>query len=93
MTVHATVALTITSPDKLAAYREKAGPALVKHGGSVLQASKELEVLEGTANLPSMLAILAFPDKPAALGWINDPELQDIHALRRGCGQSTIILL
>lgn len=93
MTAHAIVKLHITKPESLAAYREKAADALAKHGGAVLQASRELEVIEGEADLPDMAAILAFPDREAAFAWINDPELADVHALRKGCGCSSIILL
>lgn len=93
MTTHAIVNLHITAPESLAAYREKAADALAKHGGAVLQASRELEVIEGDADLPDMAAILTFPDHAAGLAWINDPELADIHALRRGCGRSSIVLL
>ena len=93
MTTHAIVTLNITSPDKIAAYREKAADALAKHGGQVVQASKDLVLIEGASQLPHMAAVLAFPDQNAALAWKNDPELQDIHALRQGSGESTIILL
>ena len=93
MTAHAFVTLSITSPDKLAAYRDKAGEALARHGGSVAQASKDLVLLEGGADLPDMAAVLTFPDQASARAWIDDPDLQDVHALRRGSGTSTIILL
>lgn len=91
--IYAYVALTITNPDSLAAYREKAGAALAKYDGTVVSASKETTVLEGTPTLPDMAAILSFPDRDSALGWINDPELADVHALRRGAGRSDTILL
>ena len=93
MTVHAIVALHITEPKSLADYRDKAADALAKHSGAVLQASRELELIEGDAELPDLYAILTFPDRDAALAWINDPALQDVHALRRGSGRSTITLL
>ncbi|MDP2733976.1 MAG: DUF1330 domain-containing protein [Hoeflea sp.] len=93
MTVHALATLTITSPEILAQYREKAATALSRHGGAVLQASATLDLLEGGPDLPGMAAVLTFPDRQAALAWINDPELAPVHALRRGSGHSTIILL
>ena len=90
---YAYIALTITNPDSLAAYRVKAAEALATHGGSVVSASKDLIALEGAPSLPDMAAILSFPDRAAAEAWINDPALADVHALRRGAGQSDIILL
>jgi len=90
---HAIVTMTITAPDILAQYREKAAAALARHGGSVLQASATLDLLEGGPDLPTMAAVLSFPQRDAALAWINDPELAPVHALRRGSGHSTIVLL
>lgn len=93
MTAHAIVTMNITAPDILAQYREKAADALARHGGAVLQASAVLDLLEGGPDLPGMAAILTFPERAAALAWITDPELAPIHALRRGSGHSTIVLL
>ncbi|MCK0122530.1 hypothetical protein MWU61_18395, partial [Loktanella sp. F6476L] len=35
----------------------------------------------------------SIPDKDAAIAWSTDPELADVHALRRGAGASDILLL
>jgi uncharacterized protein (DUF1330 family) len=91
--VYATIYMTIDNAASLAAYREKAGDALVKHGGALLAAAPSPTVLEGNLSAPGMAGVLSFPDRDAALGWINDPELADVHALRRGAGDSSIILL
>lgn len=93
MTAYAFVNLAITNPDSFAAYRERAGEALKKHGGAPLEVSKEAEVIEGTEKAPSVAVILTFPDRAAAKAWINDPELKEVHALREGSGSSTITLL
>ncbi len=91
--IYATVKLTITDNDKFAAYAEKAGAALKKYNGAPFTQSKQPIVIEGSAETPSRSVILSFPDKESALGWINDPELADTHALRTGSGRSEIILL
>lgn len=91
--IYAIAELTITNPTSLAAYREKAVEALSRHGGAVVQASKDLTILDGAPTLPSMVALLSFPDSEAALAWAKDPELADIHALRRNAGTSNITLL
>ncbi|WP_299625564.1 DUF1330 domain-containing protein [uncultured Tateyamaria sp.] len=93
MTTHAVVLLKVSNPETLALYREKAAEALARHGGSVVQASPEPSVLEGTAPTPDMMALLQFPDRAAAQAWKADPDLQDIHALRMGIGASDILLL
>ena len=91
--VHAFVNLTITNPDSLAQYRVKAADALARHNGAVVQASRDLTALEGSAEMPDLAALLSFPDVASAQAWIKDPDLADVHALRRGAGKSDIILL
>lgn len=91
--IYATVKLTITHPDTFAAYATKAGNAMKKHGGTPVAQSQAPEVIEGKGPIPTRAVILSFPDKEAALGWINDPELVEVHALRTSSGESEIILL
>lgn len=93
MTVHAIVTLSISDPDTLAAYREKAGAALAKYNAQPLAVSQDAAIIEGDGTAPDVTVILTFPDRDHALGWINDPELASTHALRRGAGQSNIILM
>jgi len=91
--IYAYAKLTVKNPEKLAAYREVAGEALARHGGKVEAASAETTQLDGSPELPDVAALLSFPDKASALNWINDPELVDVHALRRDAGASEIVLL
>ncbi|WP_299370238.1 DUF1330 domain-containing protein [uncultured Tateyamaria sp.] len=93
MTTHAVAILQVTNPDSLAQYRDKAADALAKHGGSVVQASADLKQIDGTAAAPTVMAVLQFPDRDAADAWINDPDLADVHALRRNSGNSDIYVL
>lgn len=91
--IYAFAQLTITDPAKLDAYRPKAADALAKHGGAVVQASKDLTVLDGAPHVPDTAALLSFPDVESALAWANDPTLADIHDLRRSAGASDIYVL
>ena len=91
--IHAYVKLTVTNPAPLAKYREVAGDALARHGGSVVQASTETTSLDGQPDMPDIAVILSFPDKASALAWINDPDLAAVHDLRRSAGASDIVLL
>ena len=91
--IYAYVDMNITNPESLGQYREVAGAALQKHGGTVLTAGKDNMTIEGVHKAPDMAAILSFPDKPAALAWINDPELASVHTLRRGAGEVSIIVI
>ena len=90
---YAIAKLDITDPEKLAAYRDVAGTALAKHGGAVVTASGVYTVLDGAPDTTGVTAILSFPDKASALAWANDPELADVHALRRSAGASNIQFL
>ena len=90
---YAIAKLEITDPEKLTAYREVAGEALAKHGGAVVTASAEYTKMDGEPDMTGVTAILSFPDKTSALAWANDPELAEIHALRRSAGASHIKFL
>ena len=91
--IYAIAHLDVDNPEKLAAYREKASDALARHGGKVEVATQDLTVLDGAPDKPKIAALLSFPDRDAALAWANDPELKDVHALRRGAGRSDIMML
>lgn len=91
--VHAIAFLTVTNPESMAQYREKAGEALAKHGGAVVQVSRSPATLDGAPELPDVVALLSFPDAAAAHAWANDPELASIHDLRRGAGKSNIFVM
>jgi uncharacterized protein (DUF1330 family) len=91
--IYAVVSLTVTDKESLAAYGAQAGAALAKHGGKIASASAAPERIEGEATLPNRVVILEFPDKDAAHAWINDPELQEVHALRNASGTCNIVLL
>lgn len=91
--IYAYAKLTVTNPDALNAYREKAAEALARHGGKVESASKDFTVLDGSPDQPDTAALLSFPDRAAALAWANDPDLAALHELRRSAGGSDILLL
>ena len=42
---------------------------------------------------PGRAVLLSFPDREAALGWIEDPEFAEVHALRRAAGDISTILI
>jgi len=91
--IYAVVRLTITDPDRFTAYASKAGQALAKWKGKPEAMTPQPTRLEGDGPLPDRLVLLSFPDREAALGWINDPEFAEVHALRRGSGHSDILLI
>jgi|28_taG_2_1085356.scaffolds.fasta_scaffold00067_65 uncharacterized protein (DUF1330 family) len=91
--VYAYVNLSVTDETTFAAYRERAGAALAKHGARVVISTPAQSVIEGNRDATGRGVILEFDTREAALGWINDPDLQEVHALRRSSGNSAITLL
>lgn len=93
MPSYAVVQLIETDADTLATYRQVAGTALEKHGGAPLAGGPGSDVLEDFGAGSTANVIITFPNADAARAWINDPELADIHALRRKGAKTTITLL
>ena len=91
--IYAIVRLTVTNQDTFNTYASKAGPALAKWGAKPEAMTTEPTRLEGDGPLPGRAVLLSFPDRDAALGWINDPELVEVHVLRRSSGDSDIMLI
>ncbi|UWQ16369.1 DUF1330 domain-containing protein [Jannaschia sp. M317] len=93
MTAYITVQLVLKDADVFADYRSQASAALAKHGGKILAGGPGSEVLEDTGAGPATAVMAAFPDAEAARAWINDPDLADVHALRKRGAQTMITLL
>lgn len=93
MTAYAFVTLKISNPEKMAAYREVAGPALAKYGAEPVQVSPDAIWLDGADPVPDVAVLLSFPDKDAARNWRNDPDLAEVHQLRNDSGDCKILLL
>ena len=91
--IYAVFKADVKRPEAMASYRENAAAALAKHGGKVELATPSPSALDGSPTLSDVAAILSFPDKNAALAWINDPELATLHDLRRSAGRTEILLL
>lgn len=83
---------TVRDADKFAAYRERAAEALARHGGRVASATRSPARLEGDLATPDVIAMLEFPTPEAAHAWHADPELAEVHDLRRGGLDITIFV-
>lgn len=93
MTVTLLATMKIQDKAALQNYRQKAGAALAKHGGSVVAAGPLSTSIEGDAIDADTAAIISFPDADAAQNWISDPELASVHALRNAAGKSSIMMI
>ena len=70
-------------------YRKVAAEALGKHGGKIVVPPSPPTTLDGDDN-PKAIVLLSFPSKAAAQAWRDDPDLQDIHAMRNAGVDMTI---
>lgn len=93
MTTYAVAYLTVQDPATFAAYRDRAGEALAKHGGRVAAVSPLPLRLEGSLDQPGAMALLAFEKAGAAEAWHADPELAELHNLRRRGADISIFVL
>lgn len=93
MPAQAIAMIRVNNPKLLGQYREKAGAALAKHDGRVVTAGPPAGELEAALETPDIVALLEFPTIEHAKAWHADPELAEVHELRRSAGGSTILLL
>jgi len=93
MTHYVVVQLAPTDEAKLAEYFKVGGDAVKKHGGAPIAGGPNGKVLEDNGGGTPAKVLLSFPDGDAAQAWIDDPELAEVHALRRTGAKTTITLL
>lgn len=85
-------AVAVHDPEGYEQYRA-AVPALVrKHGGEYLVRGGALEVVEGEWS-PRRLAVLRFPDRNAALAFLNDPEYLPLKEIRHRVAHTDLLLV
>lgn len=84
---------SITNSERMAEYRTVAADALAKHGGKIVVPPAAPERIEGSAEAPSAIVLLSFPDAGAAYAWRDDPELAPIHAMRRDGADISFFLI
>ena len=68
----------INDPDKLKAYAEGAGPALIEHGGKILARGGRSVTFEGTEKL--RVVVVEFPNLEAAEACYDSDAYRATHA-------------
>lgn len=72
---------TITDPERYQKeYIRSATQILARHGGEVIAATFEAEVLQG--NPPDGVVVARFPSEEAVRAFVNDPEYQPLKQIR-----------
>jgi uncharacterized protein (DUF1330 family) len=93
MTHYVVVQLAPKDEAVLQRYFERGGEAVRKHGGKPIAGGPDVAVLEDNGGGIAARVLLSFPSAEAAHDWIDDPELAEVHDLRRRGAQTTITLL
>jgi len=84
------VDIDVTDPDRYAAYRELAAPAVEAAGGRYLARGGATEVLEGD-RVPHRIVVLEFPDMQAARAWYDSPAYRAARTVRDGAAVGSFI--
>ena len=83
--------LTINDFDGFTKYIEEIPTFINKHGGRYIVQGAEPEVMEGDW-CPNRVVVLEFPSTDTAREFLNDPEAQDLFALRYNTTTSKLIM-
>ena len=84
------VDMDITDPERYAAYRDLAAPAVEAAGGRYLVRGGATEVFEGD-RVPHRTVILEFPDMQTARAWYDSPAYLAARTAREGAAVGSFI--
>ena len=85
--------LDIRNPTAYQSYLDGFMPSFTRHGGELLATSRnETELLEGTWALPRTV-IMRFPNVNAARAWYNDPDYQQLAAIRHKAADANLVIV
>ncbi|WP_312163234.1 DUF1330 domain-containing protein [Phenylobacterium sp.] len=73
-------------------YVEAIPAFIAKHGGRYIVRGVEAEVMEGDW-APERMVVLEFPTSDHARAFLNDPDAQDLFALRKRTTLSKLVLV
>ena len=90
MAVYVIVNVEVKDPAAYERYRAGVPALIAKHGGEYLVRGGKPEVLEGSWNL-SRVALLRFPDRAAAMAFMEDPEYRPLKELRHRVANTDIV--
>ena len=73
--------LKVKNPQKLAEYRDQAGPLIRRYGGEPVAKGKSVRVIAGHNDFDSVV-IFRFPSLEQAMTWYQSPEYQALIPIR-----------
>ena len=83
--------ITVTDPDSYPEYIRRDTPILERLGAKFIVRGGQAQVMEGQAG--DRHVVIEIPSYEAALAAYNDPEYQDVAAIRRASADSVILVV
>jgi len=93
MTHYVVVQLAPKDDATLQQYFKVGGAAVKKHGGYPIAGGAGKKVIEDNGGGVPAHVLLAFPDAESVDAWMGDPDLAEVHALRRAGAVTTMTML
>lgn len=85
--------VTVTDDAWVSDYAAKVHDIAAKHGGKYLSRSGNIELLEGEAKAPTLIAIIQFPDAASAKAFAADADYAPHMQARRAGSRGTFVLI
>ena len=92
MPVYKIVDVNVRDPEAYEDYKQGVTPLIEKHGGEYLVRGGAFEVVEGDWQ-PTRLVLFRFPDRASVKAFYEDPEYQDLLALRHRVAETRIVVV
>ena len=92
MAAYVIVDLKITDPEAYEDYKAQVPASIKAYGGRYLARGGRCETLEGSWS-PQRLVVLEFAGIEQAKAWLNSPEYQSVHEMRRRFADSNMIVI
>ena len=83
--------IRVTDPDSYPEYIRRDTPILERLGAKFIVRGGQAQVMEGQVG--DRHVVIEFPSYEAALAAYNDPEYQDVAAIRRASADSVILVV
>ncbi|AZY94943.1 MULTISPECIES: DUF1330 domain-containing protein [Paracoccus] len=84
MTVYLIAEVTVTDDAWIAPYAAAVHDIAARHNGRYLSRSGHIETLEGEARDVTLIALIEFPTREDAMGFVNDPDYAPHANARKG---------
>lgn len=82
MSAYVIVDISVKNAEVYREYIEKITPSVAQFGGNYRVRGGQPETLDGDWH-SSRIVVMEYPDRQTAIRWLQSPELQPIHQMRR----------